>query len=126
MNNKIEELVQCSYVYNNIDLFITSNTWFECLGYNSTWINSTFLDIPKIKTNERVIYPNPTTSIINLKNQEGKLENINYFLCNFQGALVQQGNINQNSIDISERPNGIFYLKVQNFKEHYNEIIIKQ
>ena len=58
------------------------------------------------------IYPNPTTGIINIKDELTIINNFDVILCNSFGEIIMQGT-NMNTIDISSYPNGIFYLTVK-------------
>jgi len=57
------------------------------------------------------IYPNPTSSILNINTD---LNNFNYSIYSIDGKIVRQGNsqINQTSIDVSSLISGIYMLDV--------------
>lgn len=60
------------------------------------------------------IFPNPTSSIINL--EFNNIENVDFQLFNLTGQSVLNGIVNSNStqIDVSHLPEGVYFLKVGN------------
>ena len=60
--------------------------------------------IPENKTGNIIIYPNPTTGILNLEGMEGKLE-----VYDLYGSLIQTSV--SNTMDISHAASGIYFLK---------------
>ncbi|MFH2144226.1 MAG: linear amide C-N hydrolase [Bacteroidota bacterium] len=71
--------------------------------------------------NEPVIYPNPTTGLIIIKlDNTKKIEIINQ-----QGQVVFIGNDNEN-VDISGKPNGIYFIKITTYDRIFLSKIIKQ
>jgi hypothetical protein len=104
-----ENLTTNSTVLNNADVYFdydaplaTNNeeTIFQNLGVTKNTIDS-----------EVAIYPNPTNSIVNIKSSN----EINYFeIYDVSGRIIQSSIVNSldSTINISERANGIYYLKV--------------
>jgi len=91
-----------------------SNTIFQSLN------NSAFE-----KDNSVVIFPNPTQSIINVKS-ENSIKSIQLY--DVQGRLLQTKLTEENStsIDISDKSNGIYFLKITSDKGIKVERIVKE
>jgi uncharacterized repeat protein (TIGR01451 family) len=91
-----------------------ANTVFQSLN------NSAFE-----KDNSVVIFPNPTQSIINVKS-ENSIKSIQLY--DVQGRLLQTKLTEENStsIDISDKSNGIYFLKITSDKGIKVERIVKE
>lgn len=91
-----------------------ANTVFQLLN------NSAFE-----KDNSVVIFPNPTQSIINVKS-ENSIKSIQLY--DVQGRLLQTKLTDENStsIDISDKSNGIYFLKITSEKGIKVERIVKE
>ena len=55
------------------------------------------------------VYPNPTSGMLNL---QGKVALTSYTLCDLQGRVVKQGNIESNQVDLSRLESGVYVLGV--------------
>ena len=77
------------------------------------------------RTNTIAIYPNPTHSIINIKS-ESIIKSVQLF--DVQGRLLQTRLINETDsvLDISEKSNGIYFLKITSENGIKTEKIIKK
>lgn len=118
-----ENLTTNSTVLNNADVYFdysspvnTNNeeTIFQNLGVNQNNIDS-----------EVSIYPNPTNSVVNIKSSN----EIKYLeIYDVSGRLVQTSLVNNldSIINISDRANGIYYLKVVTSEGIKVEKIIKK
>jgi hypothetical protein len=118
-----DNLTTNSTVLNNADVYfdygnpLTTNneeTVFQNLGVNQNNIDS-----------EVSIYPNPTNSVLNIKSSN----EIKYFeIYDVSGRLIQSSLVNSldSIINISERSNGIYYLKVVTSEGIKVEKIIKK
>jgi len=91
------------------------------LGLYSTGIvpfcTYTQVSAEEIIRSEKIrIYPNPTSTILNLE----LLHNSNYQIIEISGRVIQENSLNQgkNSIDVQHLKAGIYFLKV----EHKGEI----
>ena len=75
-------------------------------------------------TNTIAIYPNPTHSILNIKS-ESTIKSVQLF--DVQGRLLQTSLVNETNsvLDISEKSNGIYFLKVTSDNGIKTEKIIK-
>lgn len=56
------------------------------------------------------VYPNPTTGMLNLQSQVALTS---YTLCDLQGRVVKQGNIESNQVDLSGLESGVYVLGVR-------------
>ena len=56
------------------------------------------------------VYPNPTTGMLNLQSQVALTS---YTLCDLQGRVVKQGNIESNQVDLSRLESGVYVLGVR-------------
>lgn len=74
------------------------------------------------KDNSILVYPNPTNSIINV---EGKNTISTIDLYDIQGRMIQT-TMNTNSIDITDKSNGIYFLKITTEKGSKIEKVVKK
>lgn len=56
------------------------------------------------------VYPNPTNGVLNLQSQVALTS---YTLCDLQGRVVKQGNIEYNQVDLSGLESGVYVLGVR-------------
>lgn len=87
----------------------------------SLYGESTDTEIPNAE--EIIIYPNPVKSTFHIKTNNQYIKNIGLF--NAAGQLVKQfsnTNSNEEAIDISEQPAGIYMLRILT----YNNLILKK
>lgn len=80
--------------------------------------------------NQLVIYPNPSSSIINIQFLEKNSFPVEYHIVNLLGEIVLQGkltfeNSNKGNIDISNLTDGIYLIKLNNSKFFHSAKIIK-
>ncbi len=97
--------------YSNWSLPYTFVTWYVSIAEKS-------LDIS--------IYPNPTIGKLFLISNINETENINYTVCDIYGKKYKEGVINtkQNMyIDLSEIPNGLYFLRL-NAREYSNIVSV--
>lgn len=61
-----------------------------------------------------VVYPNPTTSFVNLKIEDYALDNLNYTLFDMQGRQLESKKINQDEtqIQMENLPLAIYFINV--------------
>jgi hypothetical protein len=100
-------------IYNNYGIsYYVSNGVEENATYNYFYIFETTLGTSNTEVSEMVIYPNPTTSVINITNVEGA----SIYVYNVIGELVasvqQAGALSQ--VDLSANANGTYFVKVVN------------
>ena len=77
--------------------------------------------------NEEIsLYPNPTSSIINIKlNTQSNLEQLNFTIYSGIGEAVKTG-VMQSSIDISDLNVGMYFIEVNGENTHLQKKIIKE
>jgi len=128
-DNSIVHLVTESALPINTDIFFNtsgikgSDTYPVLGGTNSALIYTNIFEIDK---NNISIYPNPSTGqfTINSKN----LSEYQIYIKDISGKKIKQLKINKKEsiIDISEYPNGIYFLTLQSNKEQLTRRLIKQ
>jgi hypothetical protein len=97
-------------------------------GYTYTWGGSTAKMVAKEEVkkgvNTVVIYPNPVSYVLQIT-ADSKVSN--YRITSVLGAIVKEGKSNDNSIDVSDLSNGLYYvqLRFENGEEHIQKIIKK-
>ena len=116
-------LVSGDSVNNNANIFFdynapittnTATTTFQTLSNSVTNLDKSIS-----------VYPNPTSSIVNIKSNNS-INSIELY--DAQGRILQTNLVNQNetSIDISDKSNGIYFLKIVSEKGSKVEKVIKQ
>jgi hypothetical protein len=58
---------------------------------------------------ETTIYPNPSDGIFNVKTT---VQNLRYAVMSLEGKILQQGELNQNKINLSNYPKGLYFLQL--------------
>jgi hypothetical protein len=58
---------------------------------------------------ETIIYPNPSSGIFTIQTTA---QNLRYAVMSVQGKIVQQGVLNQNEINLSNYPKGVYFLQL--------------
>ena len=71
--------------------------------------SKTALNTNNFTINEIIIYPNPSTGIINIKSS---IKNLDYQLFNIHGKLIQKNTIQNDRLDFSNFSKGIYFLKL--------------
>jgi hypothetical protein len=84
------------------------------------WIPETSNSTSKSNTETLLITPNPTTGIINIKGKNIK----NVEVLNITGQTVYKGKMT--TIDISDKPQGLYIVKVTDDNGSYTRKILKQ
>ncbi|RZL57732.1 MAG: T9SS type A sorting domain-containing protein, partial [Pedobacter sp.] len=98
--------------YNYIDKTASNKELYyqlKVVDLDGTFSTSNFIVIPKMSsTNDILVYPNPASRYINVKVEQRQIVKI----YNSMGALCLQVLVNeQEPIDISKLPSGVYYLK---------------
>ncbi len=76
-----------------------------------------------VENNDFEIYPNPSNGIFNIKGQKDSY----YSVFDIKGRVILKGKINPAvSLDLSNQPKGIYYLKIRNKKRIFTEILVLQ
>ncbi|KJD34255.1 hypothetical protein PK35_00025 [Tamlana nanhaiensis] len=89
-------------------------------GIQFTFTNAT-LSIVDVQTNVEVsTYPNPTTSVLNIKAGDFKTNSFMYSLYDITGKQVKAGMVSDKTtqINVNNLPNATYILKVKNNKDH--------
>ena len=71
-----------------------------------------------------ILYPNPTKDILNIETNNAI--KLNYSVINYLGQVVKTGNVENNSINVSNLNAGIYILEVSNGKKLVTEKFIKE
>ncbi|MCI9846541.1 starch-binding protein [Flavobacterium pectinovorum] len=97
-------------------------------GYSYTWGVSTakfgIQDEIAPSTTSIVLYPNPVSDLLQIKSDEVALD---YRILSNSGTTVQSGNVNNNTINVSNLASGLYFVKIhfKDGKEHLQKIIKK-
>jgi len=120
------------FVDDNGDIFI-SGMYTEAWGTGAAhaWLTKIpglavgMIEQNKIN-NHLFIYPNPTVQTIQIK-EVSKFVNGNYEIYSQLGAVVKQGSVTAQEIDVSQFPAGVYILTVRNQNgEQFNAIFVKE
>lgn len=95
----------------------SDGTWANTLKEEYFWNNFETSNINSIENNI-LVYPNPSSKILNIKTSEP----INIKIFNINGKLIL--NTNQNNIDISMLKKGIYLIEIKNKKNTATKKII--
>jgi hypothetical protein len=116
----------------NNDLYLTTASIWDTITVNgiAKWIGGSYVDtcghinvgIDEIKNEERItIYPNPTSAQFTITTNQ-QIQNINIY--NILGELIIQ--TKSQTIDLTDQPNGIYFVQIETDKTTFNQKIIKQ
>ena len=81
------------------------------------YFESSILSLFDSETNLSILtYPNPTSSILNIKAEGSQSKTLSYHLCNLLGESISNGNIinNISKINIDHLPAATYLLKINN------------
>jgi len=94
----------------------------------SEYSNIISIDVDRECTNDIFIYPNPVKDILSVILPKDMGESADFYIYNAFGKFIQHGiifNDNSNKINLSNIPNGIYYLVVYTKNKKYLERIVK-
>lgn len=114
---KIDDLVVYNRVLSGAELDTLYNLPSSCA--------TTGMNIPSLSPNK--IYPNPTTGFVIIESKEA-LRDAQVMVQDVMGRMVLRKKLtdsNRNSIDLSDQPNGLYFIRLQNGTEQKTEIIQK-
>lgn len=112
-------LTDGDFVAKKAEIFFDYNFPIETNEAETVYQN---LRNPDFETdNSILVYPNPTNGIVNMKSQSG-VQSLELF--DVQGRLLQK-NMNLDSIDLSSRTNGLYFLRITTEKGSKVEKIIR-
>ncbi|MDX2360851.1 MAG: T9SS type A sorting domain-containing protein [Crocinitomicaceae bacterium] len=104
------------------DVDVSSNN-----GGNDVWIVklASFIGIDELQNNLISIYPNPSTSMVNV-NIDESYKGMKYFITDVTGKKIEQGRLHEisNSIDVSHLEPGIYSFHIQ--QKQFSIKILKQ
>ncbi len=100
-------------------LFTRRKGWPTTIPSKILWVSTSFIEELKptgihdfnITDNKLNIFPNPANNIINIEHT-GNIETASYAIFNLQGNIILHGNLNDNSIDISQFSDGFYFLRI--------------
>jgi hypothetical protein len=100
------------YIYNDQDAPIVATNYYKIKQVDFDGAEKWYGPIavaPGQKENALLLYPNPATTTINIKN----LETIDkYVVYNNQGEVVKSGMMENDNIDINDLPVGMYFLTI--------------
>ena len=91
--------------------------------YTPETISSVFNN-EKINTSDLLIFPNPTTDFLQIKNKEGNAFN-QYWVYNTQGQVMKSGSV-EGQISTKSLSSGLYILKVESEEEIFVKYFIKK
>ncbi|RXR21972.1 CotH kinase family protein [Flavobacterium stagni] len=68
------------------------------------------LDAPEVHSSTFIVYPNPTTSVVNI---DYDVAEINYTIFALDGRVLQSGRVNDHQVALTELPAGIYLLQLE-------------
>lgn len=81
---------------------ITTDIWYD-------WSSGLHIDDIAMQPKEFTLYPNPTHGTLYIKSEEAFTR---YAIYDSNGALIKQTEINNNTLQFNELPNGMYYIKL--------------
>ncbi len=105
------------YLKNNNNQIIDSCS-FDVEIVSNTSLNNTL-------NKNLTIFPNPTSGIINISKNNNKLENCTIQISDIYGKIIFQSNKIVRQIDISNQPQGIYFIKISGKNLNFTQKIIK-
>ena len=79
-----------------------------------------------ISTSEEVdIWPNPAKDFLNIRSNLNFLQDASYRIIDMSGRVIEQGVLDQNTIDISSLRSNIYLLEIQDGQDRYVQKVIK-
>ena len=110
LDGSLDGPLRC-YQDNNTDLFL--NPFHPSYGWNHQDCEEIITGIAETKNTEKIsVFPNPTKSIISIKNIDGETA---YKIFNINGKIIIHGIITEsNEINIEEFSKGIYFIELEN------------
>ena len=72
------------------------------------------------KITKATLYPNPTSSVVNIKMEDGEYNGVEVY--NLQGRLIER--TQSDFVDLSQRPAGVYIFRINGVNKTYK--VIKQ
>jgi hypothetical protein len=107
----------------DVDEYCCTNSWdSDCQAlYDYCAVGSGTVDIDEFAFDNIVVFPNPTTGVLNIKSNL----DVTYSLYDFTGReLVKDSN--EETIDITTLPNGVYFLSIRYGEKVFNKRIVKE
>ena len=113
-----------NYLYEQYDNI--NEVWMNVEKETYVYSDDNTTDISELNKNLLVVYPNPASNFVNFKISSTDIIKANLSVSNLQGQLVlSQPILAQETIDISQIPNGLYVYKLElNQKSVSGKIII--
>ncbi len=107
----------------DVDKYCCTNSWDpDCQAlYDYCATQSGTLNLDELAFNNIVVFPNPTTGNLNIKTNL----DITYTLYNFTGRVIIE-NSDEQTIDITTLPNGVYFLSIKHHDKVFNKRIVKE
>jgi 3',5'-cyclic AMP phosphodiesterase CpdA len=81
------------------------------------------LAVDEFDKNKNAMYPNPTSGKITIKGDLGLYKS--YSINNIESKVVQEGNLYNNEIDLSDLPAGVYMVKIKSETDSFVKEVIK-
>ena len=107
----------------DVDEYCCTNSWDDdCQAlYDYCAVGSGTVDIDELAFDNIVVFPNPTTGMLNIKTNL----NITHTLYDFTGKVITE-NSSEDFIDITNLPNGVYFLSIKYGEKVFNKRIVKE
>ena len=107
----------------DVDEYCCTNSWDDdCQAlYDYCAVGSGTVDIDELAFDNIVVFPNPTTGMLNIKTNL----NITHTLYDFTGKVITE-NSSEDFIDITNLPNGVYFLSIRYGEKVFNKRIVKE
>ncbi len=83
----------------------------------TVYVNSNYVFTNNVVKEKIMLYPNPASTFIFIKNYETK--NVNYFIYNDLGQIIKKGITNNSMINVNDLTNGIYFIKFENLDKNF-------
>jgi alpha-amylase len=88
-------------------------------GYSYTWgAAARLIDGEEFTLNSAILFPNPVVGILQISSESSILS---YRIVNIQGAVLKEGKLNENAIDVQNLKSGLYFLQLK-FENGQEEI----
>lgn len=107
----------------DVDEYCCTNSWdSDCQAlYDYCAVGSGTVDIDEFAFDNIVVFPNPTTGVLNIRTNL----DVTYSLYDFTGREIVKDS-NEETIDITTLPNGVYFLSIRYGEKVFNKRIVKE
>jgi uncharacterized delta-60 repeat protein len=116
-----------------IDMLLQNDGKIVLLSYdrnNTTtltrYLNDEKLSISKLNNQTISIYPNPATNILNIELPNQNLKNCQANIYSYNGSLLKTETLNNQTIDIANLPQGLYFIEILNNGNRYFSKFMKE